>query len=367
MERLIARLPSPGDAGIAAAFLVITLAEFGLGAGDLHGPRSGAVVMSVVMAGAVAFRRRYPVTSYAVGSAALAAQALWFFLGGLYPYVNAAHIYSVGAFADRRRAVLALPMGFAGIAVYFSVAGYRYWPLPVLVAGIWLLTWSAGYRIARSQEEVEAARRREALAAAAAERTTIARELHDLVGHTINVMVVQAGAGRRIIGTDPQRARDALEAIERSGRAALDELDWLLGLLRPDGAADLAPQPGLDGLPELLERFGAAGVELDHVVEGRPSPLPRALDLSAFRIVQEALTNALKHSDGSRATVMIRYREDDVELEIVNDGSPHAGATYREGRGLIGIAERAAVFGGRVEHGRTDGGGFRLLATLPLP
>jgi signal transduction histidine kinase len=367
MERSTARLPSPGDTGIAAAFLVVMLGEFAFGAGELHGSRSGAVAMSVVMAGAVAFRRRYPVTSYAVGSAALAAQAAFFFLGGLYPYVNVAHIYSVGAFADRRRAVLALPVGFAGIVVYFSVAGYRSWPLPVLVAGIWILTWAAGYRIARAQEEVAAARRREALAAAAAERTTIARELHDLVGHTMNVMVVQAGAGRRILDTDPERARQALASIEESGRVALDELDWLLGLLRPDVPADLAPQPGLDGLPELFERFGAAGITVDHVVAGDRTPLPRALDLSAFRIVQEALTNALKHSGAARATVTIRYREDDVELEVADEGSAHTGDTYREGRGLIGIAERVAVFGGHVRHGRTDGGGFRVLATLPLP
>lgn len=367
MERFTARLPSPGDAGIAAAFLVIMLAEFGFSAEHVRGPRSGAVAMSVVMALAVAFRRRYPVTSYAVGTAALAVQALWFFLGGLYPYVNLAHIYSVGTFADRRHAPLALPMGFAGIAAYFSVADHTFWPLPVLVGSIWFLTWSAGYRIARSQEEVAAARRREALAVAAAERTTIARELHDLVGHTINVMVVQAGAGRRILETDPQRARQALEAIESSGRVALEELDWLLGLLRPDEAADLAPQPGLGALPELLERFSAAGIELDHVVEGRPSPLPRALDLSAFRIVQEGLTNVLKHARASRATVTVRYRDDEVELEIADDGGTHVEAPYRAGRGLIGIAERVAVFGGRAEHGRTERGGFRVLATLPLP
>lgn len=367
MERFTVRLPSPGDAGIAAAFLAIMLAEFWFGGGDLHGARSGAVAMSVVMAVAVAFRRRYPVTSYAVGSAALAAQAIGFFVGSLYPYVNVAHIYSVGAFADRRRAVLALPMGYGGIAAYFSVADYDIWPLPVLVAGIWSLTWSAGYRIARAQDEVAAARRREALAAAAAERTTIARELHDLVGHTMNVMVVQAGAGRRILDTDPERARQALASIEASGRVALDELDWLLSLLRPDVPADLAPQPGLDGLPELLARFSAAGIEVDHVVEGDPAPLPRALDLSAFRIVQEALTNALKHSGASRATVTIRYRRHDVELEVADEGSPRPDPTYQPGRGLIGIAERVAVFGGSAVHGRTDGGGFRVVASLPLP
>ncbi|HUH08752.1 MAG TPA: histidine kinase dimerization/phosphoacceptor domain-containing protein, partial [Egibacteraceae bacterium] len=217
MRRLAARLPSLGDAGIAAGFLAIMLVEltFDFGA---RGPRSGGVAMAVVMAVALAFRRRWPVSSYMVGTAALAAQALLFFIGTLYPYANLAHLYSVGAFATRRRAVAGLLIGFCGIAAYFSVTDFGFPPLPVVVAAIWFLAWAAGFGVARSREAAEAEQQEQARQSAAAERSRIAREIHDLVGHSINVMVVQAGAGRRILDSDAERARDALIAIEETGR-----------------------------------------------------------------------------------------------------------------------------------------------------
>lgn len=366
MERLKATLCSPGDAGIAAAFLAIMLAELAFDDAT-EGSRWGAVAMFVVIAAALAFRRRLPVSSYAVGTAALTAQALWFFVGGLYPYANLAHLYSVGAFATPRRAILGLLIGFGGVASYFSGADYGFPALPVIVSAIWFLAWATGYRIARLREQTEEDRRRERHEVAALERAAIARELHDLVGHAVNVMVVQAGAGRRILDADPERARQALASIEESGRLALDELECVLSLLRSDEPGELSPQPGLDGLPELFERLRAADFAVEHVVEGRPSRLSPALDLSAFRILQEALTNALKHSDASGATATVRYHDDRVELEVVDRGPPRTDGEDTPGRGLIGIAERVAVFGGHVDHGPTPTGGFGVRATLPRP
>jgi signal transduction histidine kinase len=196
--------------------------------------------------------------------------------------------------------------------------------------------------------------------------------LHDLIGHTVNVMLVQAGAGRRMLDRDPEQTRELLAGLEQTGRDALTELDRVLGVLRPDvpgtdsPGADQPESAGLANLPELARRMTEAGVRVSVRVEPDLSPLPRSLDLSAYRIVQEALTNALKHGEAGSARVTVRRDGRAVDIEVRDDGRG-APPGYAPGRGLLGIGERVALFGGRVEHGPGDRGGFRLRAVLPLP
>jgi signal transduction histidine kinase len=205
-----------------------------------------------------------------------------------------------------------------------------------------------------------------AAAAIAEERGRIARELHDVVAHSISVMVLQARGGRRVLPLEPDDARGAFVNIERTGEQALDEMRRLLGLLRrSDEELALAPQPSLRSLDGLVEQVRAAGLTIDVVVEGEPRDLPPGVDLSAYRILQEALTNALRHAGPARASVLLRYRADDLELEVSDDG-PGTDASSGAGYGLIGMRERVSVYGGELQAGRQPEGGYRLRVRLPL-
>jgi signal transduction histidine kinase len=210
-------------------------------------------------------------------------------------------------------------------------------------------------------ERLEREREENVRRAAAEEQARIARELHDVLAHNVSVMVVQAAAADDVFESQPDRAREALRAIERTGRAALTELRRLLGAVR---TTELAPQPGLAGLDVLVEGVRAAGLSVTLQVEGELDDLPAGLDLSAYRIVQEALTNTMKHAGASVAEVRVRRTPDGVELEVVDDGAGPVGNGH--GRGLIGMRERASLVGGEVEAGPQPGGGFRVKATLPL-
>lgn len=209
-------------------------------------------------------------------------------------------------------------------------------------------------------------RAEEARAAVVQERARIARELHDAIAHGVSVMVVQAEAAAEVIAADPVAARGALEKIQRSGRDALAELRRMVGVLRTDDDAPaLAPEPGLAGLESLVERVRASGVPVEIRVDGDAVALPPALDLSAYRIVQEALTNTLKHAGPAQAEISVRYRVDNVVLEICDNGRGAAGANGG-GHGLAGMRERVAFFGGELETGGRADGGFRVCAMLPL-
>jgi signal transduction histidine kinase len=203
--------------------------------------------------------------------------------------------------------------------------------------------------------------------AVAAERAAIARELHDVVAHHMSVMVVQAGAARAVGDFDPAAASDALRQIESSGRTGLAEMRRLLGILKAEDDGDgRTPQPGLADLGELLDAMRATGLAVEAVVEGSSRSLPPGVDLSAYRIVQEALTNALRHAGGASARVLVRYEPNALELEIADDGpGPPDGAPTR-GHGLIGMRERAQLFGGAFEAGPRPGGGFLVRARLPF-
>jgi signal transduction histidine kinase len=249
------------------------------------------------------------------------------------------------------------------------------WSAPLLIFGC---AWLAGDALRRRQERLTAAEERARRAEAEQEavrrevlreeRARIARELHDVVTHRVSVMVLQAGAARQVLDLRPARAAEALTAVEAGGREALNELRGLLGLLTQDddhAAAPLDPQPGLADLASLLEHVRAAGLPLETSVEGNPRELPRGVDLAAYRIVQEALTNALKHSARTGTRLLLRYQPAAVDIEVTSRG-PGPGHPVRPGRGLVGMRERAAVFGGTVEAGPRPEGGFAVRAHLPV-
>ena len=216
------------------------------------------------------------------------------------------------------------------------------------------------------REQAEQARR-----AVVDERARIARELHDVVAHNVSVMVVQSGAARRTIERDPERAREVLTSVESTGRQALDEMRRLLGVLRTeDEATDLrAPQPSVSHLDALVAQVCDAGLPVKLVVEGEPRPLSSGVDMSAYRIVQEALTNSLKHAGPAHAHVRVCFGDNDLRLEVTDDGRGIIAddpATNGGGHGLVGMRERVALFGGRLEAGPRTGGGYIVTATLPL-
>jgi signal transduction histidine kinase len=203
------------------------------------------------------------------------------------------------------------------------------------------------------------------------ERLRIARELHDVVAHHVSVMGVQAGAARRVLGRDPEAAIAALSTIESSSREGIDELRRLVGFLRADGDVDsLAPQPGLTRLCELVDDATHAGLAVRHIVEGAPRPVPGSIDVSAYRVVQEALTNTRKHANASTADVVVRYLADAVEVEIVDDGRGAATALVAPangtGHGLVGMRERVVLHDGDLSSGPRSGGGYGVRARFPV-
>ena len=242
----------------------------------------------------------------------------------------------------------------------------------MLQPALFVIAWLAGYGLRGRAEQAEAAEQRAAQAerdretaariAVAEERSRIARELHDIVAHAVSVMVLQTGAVRhRLPASDD---REALVEVEKTGRAALTEMRRLLGALREDDDLELAPQPGLATLDSLVEAFRRSGLPVQVQVDGEEVPLPRALDLSAYRIVQEALTNTRRHARATRACVRLSYGPDALQVEITDDG--RGPVNPRAGHGLIGMRERAALYGGSLDAGPTARGGFRVAAAFPL-
>ena len=238
------------------------------------------------------------------------------------------------------------------------------------------IAWLAGFAIHTRVEQVDAAEARAAQAereresaarvAVAEERARIARELHDIVAHAVSVMVLQVGAVRHKLPPERDEDADALRGVEQTGRAALAEMRRLLGAMRSNGDdLELAPQPGLEGLETLAAEVERAGLPVQLHVEGERVQLPRAIDLSAYRIVQEGLTNALKHAHASRAEVTVRYEPAQVQLEVRDDGGGGPKGNGH-GYGLVGVRERVKIYGGEMTAGPADGGGFVLSARLPL-
>jgi signal transduction histidine kinase len=290
-------------------------------------------------------------------------------------------VYSVAAYGDRWVSLAGLAAAELGAAAVQLTQGSFQWPTPItnalVIAAAWLLGHFVGVRrayTARLEQtaELERARAEQARQAVAEERLRLARELHDVVAHSISVIAVQSGVGAHVAKTQPEEAAKALAAIEVTSRAALTELRRLLGVLRQEDEpqGNLAPVPGLADLDSLLAEVAKAGLAVRLQVEGRPAQLPAGVDLSAYRIVQEALTNVVKHAGPARAQVAIRYRDHEVMVEVTDDGrgaaAPTGDGRARVGHGLIGMRERVAVFGGDLEVGPRPGGGFRVAARLPL-
>jgi signal transduction histidine kinase len=238
----------------------------------------------------------------------------------------------------------------------------------IIVGGVWVAgrlvrsrTREAS-RLARETERLEAER----VMAVADERARIARELHDVIAHSVSVMVVQAEAAQEVLKRHPTRAVEPLKAVQETGRQAMVEMSRLVGLLREDGEeVGLAPQPGLRELQTLASEVRDAGLPVRLRIEGQPTQIPLGVDLTAYRILQEALTNAIKHAGPAHADVTIRYRTDTLELEIVDDG-PGTGNGHVGGHGLVGMRERVTVFGGELAAGPRPQGGFAVHARLPL-
>ncbi len=285
---------------------------------------------------------------------------------------------SFGLLADRRLRIA----GWCAIIGAAAVVDWRssnhasdfFWTTLILSLA-WFFGVALGSRTAQTRElrrRVETAERERAIAAehaATQERARIARELHDVVAHSVSVMVVQASGVRRLLNDDQEREREALLSVEHIGREALTEMRRMLGVMRTgeERPADLAPQPGLKGLDRLIAQVEEAGLPVTLHIEGERPELPVGIDLAAYRIVQEGLTNALKHAKGARADVLIRYGEDEVQVEVADDGPGVNGSgPHSDGHGLVGMRERVALYGGTLDAGPRDGGGFVLRAQLPV-
>jgi signal transduction histidine kinase len=256
----------------------------------------------------------------------------------------------------------AIVVGGAAIVVY-NQPGHAPGDF-LFVPVVFGIVWVAGFALRERAMQAEAAQAG-ARVAVAEERTRIARELHDVVAHSISVMVLQVGAVRHRLGEEHAEDSEALEGVERTGRTALTEMRQLLAAMRQDGDdVDLAPQPGLGSLDSMLQEVRRAGLPVRLHVDGDPLELPRAIDLSAYRIIQEGLTNALKHARASQADVLVRYGSDELQIEVRDDGGGSS-AKADVGHGLVGVRERVKIYGGDMTATASDGG-FVLRTRLPL-
>jgi signal transduction histidine kinase len=328
----------------------------------------------------IAFRRRYPVAVLLVIGAAMVG---WLWRGGESPSVVFLSfflaIFSAGAYAsDRRRSLLAYGvLGGLFITIWWATGQLDTWLLFIFAfsSGIWLAGDALRARTVEAREHerraVDLERQRTAalLHAAAEERARIARELHDVIAHNLSVVVIQAGAAQRVLDEQPDAAREALRQVEETGRVAMTEMRRLLGVLRKGDDEPLTvPQPGVDSLEALLDDVGSAGLPVTLRTSGDPRTLPPGIDVSVYRIVQEALTNALRHAEASQATVEVRYLPRSVEIEVVDDGRGTGDTRWDTagGHGLAGMRERAQLFDGAFEAGPRPSGGFAVRVVLPV-
>ena len=360
--------PLKVDLIVAAALAIVSELEAWVGT---VGGRERLVitVAGPLMAGTVAIRRRYPASAgITAGLLADVVAIAWkppsivsygvAWLCSMYALTVWARprLFAVGATA------MALPtlVAFAITGAPRGGVGFTVITLFVML----LVRRIVGDRERRAQL---AERERDLVAREATleERARIARELHDAIAHNVSMMVVQAGAERRVLDRSSGSTREVLETIERIGRGALTEMRRLVGMLRSDAPDPLTPQPGLDDLPTLITQVREAGLPVELHVEGERRELPVGIELSAYRIVQEALTNALKHAGEARASVHVRYGVDSLELEIADDGPGAQAPVASGGHGLAGMRERVALYGGHLDTGRRPSGGFAVRVLLP--
>jgi len=361
--------PKTGDALLAIALAALIESE--LLASDVSGPTMVLLLLGLVVTLPLALRRRAPIVAVAIVMAGVVAFGVLSLEQEPQTPLLAVLLatYSVGVYASRASALVGGAIALGGVLANepgdFVVLG-------PLVAATWLVGRLVrahslqATRLAELTAVLEREQADNARLAIAHERVRIARELHDVVAHSVSVIVLQAGAERLTLGQERPSTRDVLMGIERTGREALAEMRRLVGVLRrSDEPLELAPQPSLAHLDDLVEHVRRAGLPIDLVVEGAPVELAPGLDVSAFRIVQEALTNALKHAGQAQATVVVRYGHRLLEIEVADDGTgaaPHNG----DGHGLIGMRERIGMYGGELDVGPREEGGYAVRARFPL-
>jgi signal transduction histidine kinase len=329
-------------------------------------------------------RHRFPFAAPA--GMLVAGGALSFIDGRLIPYTAASFLsalaacFLLGMLSERRQAIIGIAIANAAVLIIVGndpeAAGGDYVFIPLLFTAVWLCALGFGRKLEQAREAEERAARLErereeqARAAVAEEQARIARELHDVVGHSVSVMTVQASAVRRLLRPDQEREREALLVVEQAGREALAEMRRLVGVLRrPEEAPALAPQPSLQHLDRLIAQARESGLPVELRIEGEATELPAGVDLTAYRLVQEGLTNAMKHARATRAEVVVRYGDGAVELLVSDNGrggTDGDGDANSGGHGLVGMRERVAVYGGELEAGPRPEGGYALRARLPL-
>jgi signal transduction histidine kinase len=368
------------------ALIVIAAIEMALEVGIKYGAPDGpttppwfAVPATALIVLPLLARRRFPFAAPAAlwGLAAV----LSFVDGRLVVFTTTASIaglvaaFLLGNLPDRTQARAGLIVVLAGAVILMYNNPSRTVDelvfIPVMFLGGWLTGFAVRQRAAQAEEAEERAARAErerataARIAVAEERGRIARELHDIVAHAMSVMVLQVGAVRHRLPQSLTEDKEALTEVEKAGRSALAEMRRLLGAMHDGQDVELAPQPGLDSLDALVERIDRAGLPVRLQVDGDIVPLPRAVDLSAYRIVQEGLTNSFKHAEASAADVVVRYGVQDLELEVRDNGVGFASSDGL-GHGLVGIHERVKIYGGEMSAGPGQDGGFVLKVRLPL-
>jgi signal transduction histidine kinase len=376
VDALLSRLsrfrldPVTVDRVVAVVFTIVAQLEIWLGT-SAGNHQLGAALITPFMTGAIAVRRRYP---FLVGVAVPVIESVEFaFWAGpnilSQAVANFCALYALTVWTPPRRFAIGFPLVLA--AVLASSAGPGASLKQAIGFGvvegvvILLVRRVIGDRDRRAQI---AERERDVAAreAVVEERARIARELHDVIAHHVSMIVLQAGAERRVLGEENASTREVLETVEQSGRSALTETRRLLGMLRGDGSDPLTPQPGLDDVPMLVGQLRDAGLPVELSIDGERRELPVGIELSAYRIVQEALTNTLKHAGDARATVHVRYGPDSLELEIADDGPGGNKRASGGGHGLVGMRERVALYGGRFDASRRPSGGFAIRVVLPI-
>jgi signal transduction histidine kinase len=381
------------DVLLAAVLGVLGLIDLAWQSGRSGTPLPiGALALIALQAGALAFRRRRPMAVYAIVGFATIAYAWLGFESNVSGLAVLIAIYTVAASVPLADAVGAAAIYVGGMTL--SLIGAFQAQGGTLEAFIseflinllaLVLAWTVGVTIRTRRAYVAALEARNALLerereenarlAMALERGRIARELHDVIAHNVSVVVVQAGAAERLVETDPDRARQAMRDVATTGRQALTEMRRLLGVLRDEEPGDgMTPQPGVDELETLARQMRDAGLPVELSVQGPRRPIPQSAALSAYRIIQEALTNTLRHAGPARARVILRYLPDALEIQVSDNGTgPTASRTDATdqpdggGHGLIGMRERVMLFGGELSAGPRPQGGYAVIARIPTP
>jgi signal transduction histidine kinase len=374
------RRPSTLDLALGGVLTALMLGELVAeqAIGSAVGPPVLVGVLLCVVGLAVALRNTAPFAALAVNAVGVVAVIALGFHGFIYRWTNLINLYTAAERCRPPLSYVALACGELGVAAWFWFSKEHAEPLvQVFVMLLWVPAWLAGTQAAVRRRDLERERAYAAEAAArhaaetratvAEERAQMARELHDSIGHSVTLMVMQAGAARRIIDRDTAMAVAAIEVVEQSGRSALRELDRLLGLLHRDRETVEEPAHGLDDLAALAERTTASGLQVTLDVDVEPDAVPQTVQHGVYRVVQEALTNTLKHADARHAQIDIRLGDHCLVAEIYDDGRAATGGfAQANGRGLIGLAARIDVLGGTFEHGPRPEGGYRVACEIPV-